>query len=157
MLTKICNTCKVEKSLAKFNNNKNAKDGKDVICKECRRQYYQSNKKTILAQKKKYYQANKETILMQNKKWIQNNPNKMREYDYKHQSKRKGWQMPKPLNEYFEGSQLHHLHSGTDHQICIYIPIDLHKSVWHAHNKLDTMIDINLKVLQWYYGLTIKW
>ena len=74
-----------------------------------------------------------------------------------HRSKRLDWGTPQPINIWFENSHCHHLHINNDHRTCIYIPVELHKSVWHAYNKLDTMIDINLKILQWYYGLTIKW
>jgi hypothetical protein len=38
-MKKICNTCKVEKSLDDFNNNKRTKDGKTYNCKTCVKEY----------------------------------------------------------------------------------------------------------------------
>lgn len=46
---KMCGTCKTEKSLEHFYNNKTSKDGKGTRCKECdsiaRRKYYEENEK----------------------------------------------------------------------------------------------------------------
>jgi hypothetical protein len=43
---KICKTCKVEKELDKFYNNKRTKDGKTIHCIECVKQYKIDNPKT---------------------------------------------------------------------------------------------------------------
>jgi len=38
-LTKICSSCKILKSTKEFDNDKNKRDGKRTICKECRKEY----------------------------------------------------------------------------------------------------------------------
>ena len=52
------------------------------------------------------------------------------------------------LNEYFEGSDAHHI----DQQHIIYIPTKLHDSVRHSLNKPETMERINCKVFCWLLG-----
>lgn len=44
-----------------------------------------------------------------------------------------------PLNEYFEGSEPHHI----DREHVIFIPYELHHSLWHSLNKPESMIEIN--------------
>ena len=71
---KICSSCKIEKSLGHFNNNKSARDGKQWQCKECHKknwnhrkyseagkQYYQNNKeKSAERQRRRLYNLNQE-------------------------------------------------------------------------------------------------
>lgn len=177
MKTKICSKCNVEKPLDKFYNNRNREDGKHCYCKDCQRQYLinrknkpikcQPQRKIKLAgrHREQRHQCridNRIKIAKKNQYWRKNNPEKVHQNLYKSLNIRKGWGMPQPLNEYFNDSHLHHLHlkndnNTVDHQIAIYIPRQLHHSIYHAYNKPETMIKINLAIMQWYYGLTIKW
>jgi hypothetical protein len=52
------------------------------------------------------------------------------------------------LNEYFVGSEAHHI--DRDH--VLFIPKELHRSVWHSQDKLETMEKINTKVFCWLLG-----
>ena len=92
-----------------------------------------------------YNKQYRDTHKKERKRYRKDNPEKSRKYKYK----RRGWGTPQPINNWFENSHLHHLHLNRDHQICIYIPEVLHKSVWHAYNKPETMFKINRKALEW--------
>ncbi len=53
-----------------------------------------------------------------------------------------------PLNDSFLGSEGHHI----DKTHIIFIPIKLHRSVWHSLDKPETMEKINTKVFCWLLG-----
>ena len=61
---------------------------------------------------------------------------------------RKKWGKPKPINEYFKNSNLHHLHinNKTD---CVYIPAELHTTIRHRHTDPESMNKINEAALEW--------
>lgn len=59
---KVCGSCKVEKDLDLFGNNRSKKDGKQDRCNECRKEYRQKHKETIAEAKAKHYKENKERI-----------------------------------------------------------------------------------------------
>ena len=52
------------------------------------------------------------------------------------------------LNEWFEGSEGHHL----DKEFVVYIPKDLHRKVWHSITKNIRMEEINAIALDFVYG-----
>jgi len=54
-----------------------------------------------------------------------------------------------PLNQYFNDADGHHI----DKEHIIYIPRELHHSVWHRLNRPETMERINTKVYCWLLGL----
>lgn len=64
-LTKICNTCSIEKHISEYTNNIKYKLGKENKCKECVKE---ANK------------ANKEKIAESQRRWRKNNPDYMNEY-----------------------------------------------------------------------------
>lgn len=186
MTTKVCIKCGIEKSIKEFSKKSAAKDGKQSQCKECTKKYaakyykdnseairkriniyHITNNEIIRIKKKDYYENNKKLISKKNKnwklehteyqkEWRQNNQDKVRFYNYSQKAKRKGFGIPESINLYFEGSHLHHLHVDDNHTVCIYIPKELHNSIWHAYNKPKTMIAINLEIMKWYYGLIIN-
>lgn len=110
---KVCTNCSKELSLEMFSKNKSTKDGLQTVCKECQRQYYQSNKERIKARNlkydegreeeksirfKKYYEENKEEfkerydknkirILKYNQNWRKENPEKTRLYAKEYRQK----------------------------------------------------------------------
>lgn len=187
MATKVCTKCGIEKLTEEFSKKATAKDGRQSQCKKCAKvydtEYYKvncdeirkrvkvynnTNKEIIRIKKKDYNKKNKESISKKNKiwklehpeyqkEWRQNNHDKIRIYNYNQKAKRKGFGIPESINSYFEDSHLHHLHINGDHKICIYIPKELHNSIWHAYNNPERMIIINLEIMKWYYGLTINW
>ncbi|MCK5643839.1 MAG: hypothetical protein KAJ19_23775 [Gammaproteobacteria bacterium] len=112
---------------------------------------------------KQWRMDNKDRIKINNKRYKSEHPDIVRKCSRTKRAKRKGWKSPQPINKHFKGSHLHHLHvfdsktGKIDHRISIFIPSQLHTSVWHSNKNRESMIAINLKVIQWYYGLTIKW
>ena len=64
MDTKHCTTCKNEKPLTEFHRNASESDGRNHICKACRRpksaEHYQKNKSAILAKNAAWVEANRE-------------------------------------------------------------------------------------------------
>lgn len=126
------------------------------------KQYRSDNKEIISIKGKLYRTKNIEIISTKSKRRYANNRKsiaaKRSAYNKLHPEighacryKRRGWGIPNPINEHFKGSHLHHLHIANNHQICIYIPTDLHRSIYHAHNRPETMLKINTAVMIWYY------
>lgn len=74
METKICYTCKQEKSVGEFSKDKSKKDGLENKCKQCGKQknkiYRQENPEKVLKRHKKYRQKNPEKIKEINKRYI---------------------------------------------------------------------------------------
>lgn len=56
------------------------------------------------------------------------------------------WGMPIYLNNWFEGSSIHHM----EKQIAIYIPVQLHQSVQHALVKGTNMLKMNGLAMAWF-------
>lgn len=76
------------------------------------------------------------------KKWFSENPNKLKQYKYLQDTKRRGYGVY-ALNIPYEGSAGHHLWLENNNSILIHIPEFLHKLHWHSHHKLETMETIN--------------
>jgi hypothetical protein len=77
MLTKVCTTCEVEKSVDDYYNSKVGKYGFKAKCKCCvaeqKKAYQQANKEAIAAYQKVYRQANREAIAKQEKIYYEAN------------------------------------------------------------------------------------
>jgi 5-methylcytosine-specific restriction endonuclease McrA len=90
---KVCNQCKIEKSLSEFHNHSRNKDGHARICKPCKsandnvyrlahleqikirqRKWYEQHPEHCAAKRKKYYKDNKEHILIKTKEWQDAHP-----------------------------------------------------------------------------------
>lgn len=122
--------------------------------KEKSLKYYQDNKEKIKYNKKKYYQDNKEKSKERNKKYRELHKDYLKQYQVIYQQTPKGKEIFKksrdkryrnlgfiPLNEWFENSNGHHI----DKINVIYIPKELHTSVWHSISKNINMEEINMK------------
>jgi hypothetical protein len=90
-MTKICNKCKIEKSIEYFNKESNNKSGFRGQCKECRKEYLLANKEKISKQSKLYNTKNKEDISKQKKEYYNKNKDmlsiKKKEYKKKNKDK----------------------------------------------------------------------
>ncbi len=97
---------------------------------------YQKNKEEILEYNKKYYQENKEEILEHDKIYRLNHKEEIKNCNKKYQQTSNGKKSHKksndkrkrdldfiPLNEWFEGSNGHHINKTY----VIYIPEELHR------------------------------
>ena len=73
------------------------------------------------------------------KQWIKNNPEKWRKIYIKAHNKRRNLDFI-PLNEYFKGAEAHHI----DEKYVVYIPKELHRSIYHNHNIGQGMDEINI-------------
>lgn len=93
MDTKICKKCGRELPISQFYKRKRNKDGLQIYCKECekqyRKQYYIENKEVLAEKKKQYYTENKETIAERNKRWYADNKEVMAEYQKQYRQKNK--------------------------------------------------------------------
>lgn len=59
---KTCTHCRVTKSVGAFGKHTRSKDGLQCWCKECKREHYQANKSTVLAQCRVGLFADKPTV-----------------------------------------------------------------------------------------------
>ena len=82
---KTCTRCKIEKELSEFIKHKNTKDGLNIYCKSCKKEYdkehYQANKERYQERRKERYQDNKERIKEQVKEYRQANKERLNEYE----------------------------------------------------------------------------
>ena len=88
MEIKICKKCLKDKILSDFSKNKNTKDGLQVNCKICvkeyKEQYYLDNKEKILEKSKEYYIENQKYIIDRVKIWGDKNKEKIEQYKKKY-------------------------------------------------------------------------
>ena len=113
------------------------------------KQYRLNNHDEILKKEKQYRIDNRIAIQKKNRRYRLNNSDRVRKCRHRMQAKRRGWKKPQPINYYFEGAHLHHLHLNGNHRIALYIPSELHMSIPHAYNKPDTMKLINQAAFEW--------
>ena len=57
--TKRCSKCKQIKSISEFSKNHTRKDGHQYVCRQCRKQYYQTNKAEIRQNHQQYQKTHK--------------------------------------------------------------------------------------------------
>jgi len=69
MKTKVCLKCGKRKNLNHFAKNKKKKDGIDIYCKECIKQYKDKNKEIFLKYAKEYRQSHQKQIKAYQKKY----------------------------------------------------------------------------------------
>jgi hypothetical protein len=60
-----------------------------------------------------------------------------------------------PINKWFDGCEGHHLRyskniDNQDNNLMIYVPRELHKSIWHNGSTGQGMREINMLLLEWY-------
>lgn len=70
---KICSRCKIEKKFNDFSKCKNKKDGLNIYCKVCLKEFY-----------KQYYSDNKDKINKKNNKWRETNKQYFKQYHIKY-------------------------------------------------------------------------
>jgi len=112
------------------------------------REKYKNNLEPERKRRKKYYLNNKDKSYQAYKKWCEKNPEKYRINKLNNYNNRKEWGIS-PINDWFKGSYFHHLHINNDKSIGIYIPAELHKSIWHSYNNINTMNKINKLAFEW--------
>jgi len=93
---KICNKCKINKSLSEFSNRKTSKDGKDSTCKECRAIYRASVRDKTKSYNLQYRKDNKEAMSASHKEWQSENREHIKEYNKSYQIENK-----EAMSEYY--------------------------------------------------------
>ena len=77
MTSKVCYSCKIEKTLEEFSKNKTQKDGYHNACKPCKRAtdklYRENNKEKVAAGKRKCYLEKRDYYDAKTKEWVRNN------------------------------------------------------------------------------------
>jgi len=58
----------------------------------------------------------------------------------------------KPLNESFKGDEGHHLNN----ELVLFVPKELHRSIWHNHYTGQGMEEINTLAVQWWMSQVMK-
>lgn len=86
---KKCATCKEDKSFDFFCKDKTRKDGFQIDCKLCKKQYYLKNKEKLLQYNKKYAQENKDIIYNIQSRHYQTNRKQRINYSVNYQRERK--------------------------------------------------------------------
>ncbi len=110
--------------------------------KEYNKRYFQIHKKQLNEKKKQYRQTHKKQIKEENKRYFHsfNGQNickkckskyfqspKGKEAIKRHHAKRRKFSFI-PLNKFFDGCDGHHI----DKKRIVYIPRELHRSIWHS-------------------------
>ena len=109
---------------------------------------------------RKHHLANAEAIRLRTNEWKKQNPERRKEQLRKQRCARRGLGH-NPLNSYFKGADEHHLRYGNsqedkDNNMTIYVPRELHKSIYHNGNTGQGMREINILLLEWYFANTPK-
>ena len=108
--------------------------------------YQKTHQKEIKKTKQKYYLFRKSEILKQNKKYSKTAKGKTA--IRKTQAKRRQLDFIE-LNEHFNDSEAHHI----DKEFVLYIPRELHRSVFHNVWTGKGMEEINEMAIEWVYGI----
>lgn len=66
---KSCNKCKVSRPFQDFAKSKDTRDGLQLKCKQCNKEYRAANRDKLLAQSKQYREANKDTVSASIRAW----------------------------------------------------------------------------------------
>ena len=107
--------------------------------KEYDKQYYKEHRNERSAYKKQYREQNKDKFKQQIRAWRENHIEQYREIMRKVKTKRERSLGFVPLNKPFEGSEAHHICPT----FVIYIPKDMHRSIYHNVWTGKNMEEIN--------------
>lgn len=162
---KVCGTCGISKQVTEFSLNRSNPDGLQHRCKQCISNHYIDNSDHVKnrvkqwrlrnidyvkQEKHDYYLSKREYILQIRKYYYLTH----RDYYIALQNERKRRLGYAPMNQWFKGSEYHHLitdlNGNTDNAIGLYIPKELHRSVWHNGKTGYNMDVINKLALEWY-------
>lgn len=119
--------------------------------KEYKKNWLANNNEKVLEYARKYRDNNREKILEQSRKCYHNNPDKFLERVKEYNKTEKGKVSKQrvkfrrrdlrfvSLNNYFDGSEAHHL----DDTYVVYIPKKVHESIYHCLETGKGMEEIN--------------
>ena len=110
------------------------------------KEYYNLNQEQIKANNKKYYYEHHELVLECARKYKKSEKGRSTQHQYI--AKRRNLDFIE-LNDHFDGAEAHHI----DKEFVLYIPKELHRSVWHNVWNGKGMEEINEKAIEWVYGV----
>jgi hypothetical protein len=110
--------------------------------KEYNQDYYLKHKPKLHS--RNYYRKHRKQMIEDSRNWQLTHPEKVRIIRRKREAKRHGLGHIE-LNKSFEGAVGHHI----DLETIVYIPEELHKSVWHNVWTGHNMSKINKIVFEW--------
>jgi hypothetical protein len=114
-------------------------------CEESRKKWRKNNIDKERENNREWKKNNPEKYKESHRKWAKNHPERFKELNNKNKAKRKRNLGYIEINKYFKGSEGHHI----DNEIVIYIPKELHLSIWHSVIKNKYMDIINNLVFEW--------
>jgi len=139
---KYCKECRV---LAKKEQDKKRQKANPEKARAASKKWREANLEKANASQRKYYKANSEKRKEAHKKWKKNNREQYLELERKSNNKRHRNLGFVPLNEWFKGSVSHHVNKNY----VIYIPEELHRSIWHRQGDWNSMLAINKLAFQY--------
>ena len=119
---------------------------KEGNIKAVKRWYKEHPEQAKETARKRYYK-NRKKIIKQAKKWRKKNRKRYLESLKKSMSKRYRELGYEPVNKPFEGSEGHHMSDGVT---VIYIPKQLHRSLYHNHKTGQGMDKIDSMAVRWF-------
>ncbi|MCX6749821.1 MAG: hypothetical protein NTZ83_00005 [Candidatus Pacearchaeota archaeon] len=135
MKIEICKRCGKEYFPTTHGIQKYCKECSSIVDKEREKQWHLNHPEYD----KQRYLENCEQMKQRNEQWRLEHPKRTRELERRHENKRERNLGFIPLNDYFEGSEAHHL----DKNYVIYIPEEVHHSIYHSILRDINMDEIN--------------
>lgn len=86
---KTCRKCEEQKPISAFSKDKSRKDGLQVYCKDCRKQYRSNNSESIKQYNKQWNEDNIEHKKLLQKQWYENNRENKQQYDRQYREENK--------------------------------------------------------------------
>jgi hypothetical protein len=112
---------------------------------EYRKGLYAKNRDAAIAYSLEWAKKNPDRVRINQAAWVVANPEKVRNNVKRMQARRRDLGFV-PMNTFSPGSEAHHLNQND----VIYIPHELHRSVYHNVLTGRGMAKINAKALVWY-------
>jgi len=109
-----------------------------------KKQWRETHRNEILAHQKQYYKEHRDEILAYGRQWRESHREQNREFERRKNFKRRSLGFI-PLNKPFEGSEAHHICAT----FVIYIPKDMHRSIYHSIWTGKNMDEINKLAWEW--------
>lgn len=122
----------------------------EKIC-EYQKAYHKNNKEKLIKYQRDYYVNNRERLIKKYSDYLKTPAGKVHQAKMKAKRKKLGFN---PINKYFKGSHYHHLrydaNGNKDNNIGIFIPKEIHQSLYHNGQTGQGMEEMNKLAIEWY-------
>lgn len=113
--------------------------------------YQIKNNERLKVYRQEYYQNNRELLIKKYSDYLKTPAGKVHQAKMKAKRKKLGFN---PINTHFTGSHYHHLRYDTngdkDNDIGIFIPKEIHQSMYHNGQTGQWMEEMNKLAIEWY-------